>query len=104
MTRRFPVQLAINVGHPTTIAAEPCGKLVETGLVIASRDFISADAVEARLLELHPQAVRHVFEVGRQGLGQADLSQIQTLGPSIHQAICISTNKASGRAVRFDHP
>ncbi len=77
MVRRFPIHLAINVGHPAMIVTGPLGgKPVETGLVIASRDFVAADAVGARLLGFYPQAVRHIFEAARQGLGQADLNQI----------------------------
>lgn len=105
MMRRFPIQLAIIVGHPAMIVTGPLGgKPVETGLVIASRDFVSADAVGARLLGFYPQAVRQIFEAARQGLGQADLSKIQTPGLSVREAIRIFTKKAYGRPMNFAHP
>ncbi len=83
MVKRFSIQLAIIVGHPAMIVTGPLGgKPVETGLAIASRDFVAADAVGARLLGFYPQAVQHVIDAARLGLGQADLSQIQTKGLS----------------------
>jgi uncharacterized protein (DUF362 family) len=61
MARRFPIQLAITVGHPATIATGPLGgHAVETGLVIASEDALAADVVGARLLGFNVQGVRHL--------------------------------------------
>lgn len=51
MARRFPIDLAITVGHPAMIATGPLGGYpVETGMVIASTDAVAADVVGARLL------------------------------------------------------
>jgi uncharacterized protein (DUF362 family) len=59
MARRFPIHLAITVGHPAMIATGPLGgHTFETGLVIASTDALAADIVGARLLGFRPQAVR----------------------------------------------
>ncbi|HET9394872.1 MAG TPA: DUF362 domain-containing protein, partial [Nitrospiraceae bacterium] len=51
MAKRFPIDLAITVGHPAMIGTGPLGgHPVETGLVIASKDALAADVVGARLL------------------------------------------------------
>ncbi len=105
MVKRFPIQLAIIVGHPAMIVTGPLGgKPVETGLVIASRDFVAADSVGARLLGFHAQAVRHIFDAGRVGLGQPDLEQVEIKGLSIDDAVRIFTEKAYGSPMDFEHP
>lgn len=72
MVRRFPPALAIIVGHPAMVGTGPLGGIpVETGLVIASRDFLSADAVGAELFGFNMQGVRHIFEAHRMGLGES---------------------------------
>lgn len=54
MAKRFPIQLAITVGHPAMIGTGPLGgHAVETGIVIASTDALAADVVGARLLGFH---------------------------------------------------
>jgi uncharacterized protein (DUF362 family) len=46
MARRFPISLAVTVGHPAMIGIGPLGgHAVETGLVIASTDAVAADVV-----------------------------------------------------------
>lgn len=63
MVTRFPIDLAITVGHPAMVGTGPLGgHAVETGLVIASRDAVAADVVGARLLGFRVQAVRHLWE------------------------------------------
>ena len=48
MLMRFPIDLAIVVGHPAMIGKGPVGgKAVETGLVIAGRNPVSVDSVGA---------------------------------------------------------
>src|SRR5204862_5088472 len=73
MARRFPIDLAITVGHPAMIATGPLGgHAVETGLVIASTDPLAADVVGARILGFKPQAVRHLWEASRLRIGETD--------------------------------
>ncbi len=70
MAKRFPIHLAVIAGHPAMIATGPLGgHPVETGLVLASTDAVAADVVGAQLLGFGPQAVRHLWEAGRLGLG-----------------------------------
>src|SRR5918992_2457306 len=77
MAKRFPIHLAITVGHPAMIGTGPLGgHAVETGIVIASEDPLAADVVGARLLGFHPQAVRPLWEAGRLGLGETDIKRM----------------------------
>ena len=75
MMKRFPPSLGIIVGHPAMVGTGPLGGiLVETGLVIASRDFVAADAAGAELFGFNMQAVRHIFDAHRAGLGEGRVS------------------------------
>src|SRR5205809_7335975 len=57
MAKRFPISLAITVGHPAMIGTGPLGgHTIETGIVIVSTDALAADVVGARLLGFTPQA------------------------------------------------
>lgn len=54
MAKRFPIDLALTVGHPAMVATGPLGDYaVETGLVIGSDDPLVADAAGARLLSFN---------------------------------------------------
>ncbi len=104
MARRFPIDLAITVGHPAMIATGPLGgHAVETGLVIASTDPVAADVVGARLLGFTPQAVRHLWEAGRLGLGETDTEKMEFPALSLRQAIEAFTEAAYGERLTFDH-
>jgi uncharacterized protein (DUF362 family) len=104
MARRFPIGLAIIVGHPAMIATGPLGGFpVETGLVIASRDPLAADVVGARLLGFNVQAVRHLWEAGRLGLGETDTDAMTFVRLGLDQAIRIFTQRAYGRELTFEH-
>jgi len=105
MARRFPIQLAIVVGHPAMIGTGPLGgHAVETGLVIASTDALAADVVGARLLGFRPQAVRHLWEAGRLGLGETDVHRMEFPALSLRQAIEAFTEVAYGERLTFEHP
>src|SRR5919109_1669259 len=104
MAKRFPIDLAITVGHPAMIGTGPLGgHAVETGLVIASTDALAADVVGARLLGFKPQAVRHLWEAGRLGVGETDESRMRFPRLSLRQAIEAFTFVAYGQALTFDH-
>lgn len=104
MADRFPIDLAVTVGHPAMIATGPLGgHAVETGLVIASRDAIAADVVGARLLGFTPQAVRHLWEAGRRGLGETDLNAMEFPCLSLREAIEAFTEAAYGERLTFEH-
>jgi len=105
MARRFPVQLAITTGHPAMIATGPLGgHAVETGMVIASTDPLAADVVGARLLGFRVQAVRHLWEACRLGLGESDVEKMSFPGLRVKEAIMRFTEAAYGRRLTFEHP
>jgi uncharacterized protein (DUF362 family) len=104
MAKRFPIHLAIIVGHPAMIGTGPLGgHAVETGLVIASTDAVAADAVGAKLLGFGPQAVRHLWEAGRLGLGETDTDKMKFPGLSLRQGIEAFTEAAYGERLTFEH-
>src|SRR5437867_13319455 len=104
MARRFPIDLAITVGHPAMIGTGPLGgHVVETGIVIASTDALAADVVGARLLGFTAQAVRHLWEAARLGLGETDLEQMEFPALNMRQAIETFTAAAYGERLTFEH-
>jgi len=104
MAKRFPIDLAITVGHPAMIGTGPLGgHAVETGLVIASTDPLAADVVGARLLGFKPQAVRHLWEARRLGIGESDEAKMRFPRLSLADAIEAFTLAAYGERLRFEH-
>lgn len=98
MAKRFPINRAITVGHPAMIATGPTGGIpVETGLVIASTDAVAADWVGAKLLGFGAQAVRHLREAGRLGLGETDTSKLRYPAMSLEEAARAFTEAAYRR-------
>jgi uncharacterized protein (DUF362 family) len=97
MARRFPIQVAITVGHPAMIGTGPLGgRAVETGLVIASTDALAADVVGAQLFGFELQAVRHLWEAGRLGVGETSLENMAFPVMSLQQAYEAFTAAAYG--------
>jgi uncharacterized protein (DUF362 family) len=104
MAKRFPIDLAITVGHPAMIATGPLGgHAVETGLVIASTDALAADVVGARLLGFKPQAVRHLWEASQLGIGEPDEERMRFPRMSLRDAIEAFTLVAYGERLTFEH-
>jgi uncharacterized protein (DUF362 family) len=104
MGKRFPIDLAITVGHPAMIATGPLGgHVVETGLVIASTDALAADVVGARLLGFKPQAVRHLWEAARLSIGESHENRMRFTKLSLRDAIEAFTLDAYGERLTFDH-
>jgi uncharacterized protein (DUF362 family) len=104
MARRFPIKLAVIVGHPAMIGTGPlAGHAFETGLVIASTDPVAADCVGARLLGFQAQGVRHLWEAGRMGLGETDPSKMRFPKLSLKDAIKRFTKAAYGKELTFEH-
>lgn len=104
MGKRFPIHLAITVGHPAMIGTGPIGgKLVETGLVIASTDAVAADAVGARLLGFDAQGVRHIYEAAQIGIGEADLSNMEFPAMRLEEAVEQFSQLAYGKKISLEH-
>ena len=105
MAKRFPIDLAITAGHPAMIATGPLGgHAVETGIVIASTDPVAADVAGARLLGFHAQAVRHLWEAGRLGLGETAADDMDFPALGLRDAIEAFTEAAYGERLTFEHP
>jgi uncharacterized protein (DUF362 family) len=104
MARRFPISLAITVGHPAMIGTGPLGgHAVETGIVIASTDALAADVVGARLLGFTTQAVRHLWEAARLGIGESNIERMRFPALPLREAIGLFTKAAYGRRLDFEH-
>ena len=104
MGKRFPIDLAVTVGHPAMIGTGPLGgHAVETGLAIASTDALAADVVGARLLGFLVQGVRHLWEAARLGLGESDTDKMEFPAMSLEDAIKAFTAAAYGEALTFAH-
>jgi len=105
MVKRFPIHVAVIVGHPAMIATGPLGgHPVETGMVIASTDALAADVVGAKLLGFGTQAVRHLWEAGRLGLGETKTDAMEFPGMNLKEAIGAFTESAYGHRLTFEHP
>lgn len=103
MAKRFPIDLAMIVGHPAMIATGPLGgHVVETGMVIASTDAVAADVVGANLLGFHPQAVRHLWEAGRLQLGETRTERMEFPALGLGEAIERFTEAAYGERLTFE--
>jgi uncharacterized protein (DUF362 family) len=103
MAKRFPIDLAITVGHPAMIATGPLGgHAVETGIVIASTDALAADAVGAYLLGFDAQAVRHLWEAERLGIGESDVDRMKFPELSLKEATEAFTEAAYGERLTFE--
>jgi uncharacterized protein (DUF362 family) len=105
MAKRFPINLAITVGHPAMIATGPLGgHAVETGLVIASTDPLAADVVGAKLLGFNLQAVRHLWEAERLGIGAGKTEEMEFPAMNMREAIEAFTEAAYGERLTFESP
>jgi hypothetical protein len=59
--------------------------------------------VGARLLGFLPQAVRHLWEAERLGVGEADTTRMRFPALSLDAAVRIFTRRAYGRELTFEH-
>ena len=104
MAKRFPISLAITVGHPAMIGIGPIGgHTFETGLAVVSTDPLAADVAGAHLLGFNLQAVRHLWEAQRLGLGEGDVDKLQFPALSMEKAFEIFTEAAYGKAATLEH-
>jgi uncharacterized protein (DUF362 family) len=102
MARRFPIRLAVTVGHPAMIGTGPLGgHAVEAGLVIASTDPLAADVVGAKLLGFQVQAVRHLWEAARLGIGETEIDKMEFPALSLEEAMVAFTTAAYGKPLKF---
>jgi uncharacterized protein (DUF362 family) len=104
MAKRFPIHLAVTVGHPAMVATGPLGGYAaETGIAIASTDPLAADVVGARLLGFHLQAVQHLWEAQRLGVGNGNMEEYEFPALDMQAAIRAFTKAVYGREMTFEH-
>ncbi|HMB03451.1 MAG TPA: DUF362 domain-containing protein [Isosphaeraceae bacterium] len=105
MLMRFPIDLAIVVGHPAMIGTGPIGgKAVETGLVLAGRDPVAVDSVGACLLGFETLGVQHLHHAVQLGLGvpysdperEGEPGRLTIRGISVEEATKIFRRAAYG--------
>lgn len=102
MAKRFPIDLAITVGHPAMVGRGPInGYPVETGITIASQDPLAADVVGAYLLGFNIQAVRHLWEAERVIPGEGDISKMNFPGMSLEKTVEQFTYMIYGVSLKF---
>ena len=97
MAKRFPIDLAITVGHPAMIGTGPIGgHTFETGLTLASTDPVAADVVGAMILGFRSMSVAHLWQAGRMGLGETDTDRMEFPAIGLAQAIDLFAEAAFG--------
>lgn len=107
MLQRFPIDRSIVVGHPAMIGKGPIGgKAVETGLVIAGRNAVSVDSVDAHLPGFETLGVQHIRQAAELGLGEplvplgkeGEPGRLKIEGISVEEATKIFRKAAYGEA------
>jgi uncharacterized protein (DUF362 family) len=102
MSARFPIDLAVTVGHPAMIGRGPLGGYTfETGLCLASTDAVACDVIGAKLLGFNADGVHHLWEAGRLGLGETDMDKIDTPAMSAKEAYAVFTEAAYGQELQW---
>ncbi|KMQ52274.1 Iron-sulfur cluster-binding protein [Chitinispirillum alkaliphilum] len=86
MCHRFPIHLGIIAGHPAMVGTGPIGgKTFESGLYLASRDYVSVDSIGAQILG--KPNVSHIMLAQEYGDGISDPEDIEIRGMGLEQAI-----------------
>jgi len=100
MARHVPIDLSIISASPAMVATGPHnGIAVHSDMVVCGTDPVAADTIGARLLGFRPQAVHYLYALGNDGIGVAELDDMEIFGMSIKEAedcFCQSAYKACG--------
>jgi uncharacterized protein (DUF362 family) len=97
MCQRFRPGLSVIAGHPAMTGTGPIGgHTFESGLVIASKDFVAADSVGAYILGL--EKVSHILQAESLGLGIADRYHIEMAGVQLSEAVRIFNERKALKA------
>jgi len=59
------------------------GMAVHSDMVIRGTDPVAADTIGARQLGFKPQAVRYLYALGKDNVGETDDSRIEILGMAL---------------------
>ena len=98
MAKKVPIDLAIISLDKAMIGTGPIfGQAVDTqGLIIASTDPVAADSIGARILGFLPQAVNYLYELYKDGVGEADPIKMTIKGLDLIEAEKIFSTAAYG--------
>lgn len=97
MCQRFRPALSIIAGHPAMTGTGPIGgHTFESGLIIASKDFVAADSVGAFILGR--EKVSHIQQAESLGLGTADLHGMEITGVPLNEAARIFNERKARKA------
>ncbi|AKL94475.1 hypothetical protein CACET_c09680 [Clostridium aceticum] len=104
ISKKVPIDLAIVSLDKTMIGTGPSnGKAVNTeGLVIAATDPVAADAIGARLLGFLPQAVQYIYQLYKEGIGEADPKKMMIKGLTLEEAEKLFSKAAYGEEIVLD--
>ncbi|MDR0308260.1 MAG: DUF362 domain-containing protein [Chitinispirillales bacterium] len=84
MCQRFPIQLSIINGHPSTVKGIR-NIIFDSQLVVAGRDFVAVDSVGARIMGIERPVV-YIEQAAFLGLGQSNLRNMDIVGISVEKA------------------
>ena len=59
------------------------GSVKPLGIAVAGTDPVAVDAVTVNVLGINPLDIGYLYYMNQEGLGQADISQIKTIGETI---------------------
>jgi len=94
LLKRVPFQISVLDGFTAveggTVPQCGIGDKVELHMAFAGRDFVSVDAVAAKVIGFQPEEIGYIHYAAQEGLGQADLSVINILGEAIPKVRRIS--------------
>lgn len=99
MINKIPIDLSIVSCDKAMIGTGPSGGVsVDTpGLIIASTDPLSADAIGSRLLGFLPQAVCYLYSLYKDGIGEVQPQNMIIKGLTIQEAEKIFSKCAYGK-------
>lgn len=96
--QRFSISLAVLTGHPAMVDKGPIGgHAFEADLVVASRDFVAADTIGAKILGY--DQVKHIEQAAQLGLGTMDVNKISIAGISLEKAVEIFNARKNERYI-----
>ncbi len=103
MGEAVPIDITILTGMNGMTGTGPSdGKPVNSHLVVAGTDPVAADAVACRLMGFLPQAVQYLFQLFRNGVGEADVKKLDLRGVPLVQAEELYSMAAIGERIAID--
>jgi len=88
LARAFPAHLAVLDGFQAMEGPGPTqGQPVDLRLAVASRDFLAADCVGARIMGFDPEEIGYLHYAIAGGLGQGSPDRLQILGSPLNDCI-----------------